>query len=52
VTGETIIDLLFELNQEHGTTLVLVTHDDKLSVRCDRSILLQGGRVVSTATQA
>jgi len=51
-TGGKIIDLLFELNQERGTTLVLVTHDDKLSERCDRRILLQGGRIVSKATEA
>jgi len=50
-TGETIIDLLFELNQERGTTLVLVTHDDKLSVRCERRILLQGGRIVKPAAE-
>ena len=51
-TGARIIDLLFELNQERGTTLVLVTHDDKLSVRCDRRILLQGGRIVRPAAEA
>jgi putative ABC transport system ATP-binding protein len=51
-TGGKIIDLLFELNQERGTTLVLVTHDDKLSERCDRRILLQGGRIVSELTEA
>jgi putative ABC transport system ATP-binding protein len=51
-TGEKIIELLFELNQERGTTLVLVTHDDQLSVRCERRILLQGGRIVSTVTEA
>ena len=52
VTGEKIIDLLFELNRERGTTLVLVTHDDKLSVRCDRSIRLQGGRMVDALAEA
>jgi putative ABC transport system ATP-binding protein len=51
-TGGKIIELLFELNQERDTTLVLVTHDDKLSVRCDRRILLQGGRIVSKVTGA
>ena len=50
-TGARIIDLLFELNQERGTTLVLVTHDDKLSVRCERRILLQDGRIVHTAAE-
>jgi putative ABC transport system ATP-binding protein len=51
-TGGKIIELLFELNQERDTTLVLVTHDDKLSERCDRRILLQGGRIVSELTEA
>jgi len=52
VTGEKIIDLLFALNQERDTTLVLVTHDDKLSVRCDRRILLQDGRIVRPVAEA
>jgi putative ABC transport system ATP-binding protein len=45
-TGKTIIDLLFELNREHGTTLVLVTHDEVLAARCDRHIRLEAGRIV------
>ncbi|MEN8801078.1 MAG: ABC transporter ATP-binding protein [Thiogranum sp.] len=51
-TGGKIIDLLFALNQERDTTLVLVTHDDKLSERCDRRILLQDGRIVRPPTDA
>jgi len=47
-TGGRIIDLLFELNQEHSTTLVLVTHDEKLAARCQRRIHLDGGRIVET----
>ncbi len=46
-TGETIIDLLFELNRERGTTLALVTHDEALAARCDRRIRLDAGRIVS-----
>jgi putative ABC transport system ATP-binding protein len=46
-TGNTIIDLLFELNRERGTTLVLVTHDEALAARCDRRIRLDGGRLVN-----
>ena len=46
-TGKTIIDLLFELNRERGTTLVLVTHDEALAARCDRHIRLEAGRVVN-----
>ena len=45
-TGERVIDLLFELNREFGTTLVLVTHDGRLAERCDRSIEISGGRIV------
>jgi putative ABC transport system ATP-binding protein len=45
-TGAHIIDLLFELNREHATTLVLVTHDDRIAARCDRSIRLEAGRIL------
>ena len=45
-TGEKIIDLLFELNQENHTTLVLVTHDQRLAERCERVIEIKAGRVV------
>lgn len=47
-TGERISDLLFELNQERGATLVLVTHDERLAHRCRRLIRLEGGRLVDT----
>lgn len=46
VTGEHIIDLLFELNREEGTTLVLVTHDQVLADRCQRRLRLDGGALV------
>lgn len=46
-TGQHIIDLLFELNQEEGTTLVLVTHDHALAERCQRRLRLDGGALVS-----
>ena len=45
-TGSHIIDLLFELNREEGTTLVLVTHDLKLAERCDRQLELEAGALV------
>jgi putative ABC transport system ATP-binding protein len=48
-TGAAVIDLLFELNAEAGTTLVLVTHDEALARRCDRIIRLSGGRLVNGA---
>jgi len=44
-TGEEIINLLFELNEQHGTTLVIVTHDLELSRRAHRIVHLAGGRV-------
>ena len=43
-TGETIMQLMLELNRELGTTLVLVTHDQALSKRCDRRLMMQAGR--------
>jgi len=46
-TGERVGELLFTLNQEHGTTLVLVTHDVRLAERCDRIVELDGGRIVN-----
>ncbi|MGQ0800476.1 MAG: ABC transporter ATP-binding protein [Pseudomarimonas sp.] len=46
-TGIAIADLLFELNAAHGTTLVLVTHDERLAARCGRRIRLAAGRLVS-----
>lgn len=42
-TGKQIIELMFELNRERGTTLVLVTHDESLSKRCLRQIRLVDG---------
>jgi putative ABC transport system ATP-binding protein len=45
-TGEHIIDLLFELNREEGTTLVLVTHDQVLADRCQRRLRLDAGELV------
>jgi len=46
-TGNHICDLLFELNRERGTTLVLVTHDERLAARCARQLRLEGGRQVA-----
>jgi len=45
-TGDHIIDLLFELNQEKNTTLVLVTHDNNLASRCQRTIQLEAGKLI------
>jgi putative ABC transport system ATP-binding protein len=46
-SGAAIIKLLFEMNREYGTTLVLVTHDENLAARCGRSVRLAGGRIVA-----
>ncbi|CAM8658453.1 COG4181 Predicted ABC-type transport system involved in lysophospholipase L1 biosynthesis, ATPase component [Comamonadaceae bacterium] len=51
-TGEKIMELMFDLNREQGTTLVLVTHDRGIASRCDRRILIEAGRVVPEAVAA
>lgn len=48
-TGAKVIDLLFSLNKEYGTTLVLVTHDDRLAQRCGRMIRLVAGEITEDA---
>ena len=45
--GEAVIALLFQLNRESGTTLVLVTHDEQLAQRCTRTVRLAAGRIVA-----
>lgn len=47
--GQKIIQLLFQLNQELGSTLILVTHDMALASRCERQMVLNNGRVVVAA---
>jgi putative ABC transport system ATP-binding protein len=47
-TGAAIIEILFDLNRQLGTTLVLVTHDEKLAARCDRILRLRAGRMVTS----
>ncbi len=49
-TGKTIIDLLFRLNHETGTTLVLVTHDLNLAQRCERIFHMDEGRITRVET--
>jgi len=46
-TGVEVADLMFRLNREHGTTLVLVTHDTMLASRCTRRLSLAAGRLVA-----
>ena len=47
-TGELICQLLFDLNTEFGTTLIMVTHDLQLAAQCSRTISISGGKIVSS----
>ena len=47
-TGATVMELMFELNREAGTTLVLVTHDREIAARCDRQLRIEAGRIVES----
>jgi putative ABC transport system ATP-binding protein len=46
-TGETVMQLMLDLNREQGTTLVLVTHDRGIAQRCDRRITVEAGRLLA-----
>jgi putative ABC transport system ATP-binding protein len=48
--GQAVIDLLFDLHRETGTTLLLITHDPVLAARCQRIVRIQDGRIVSETT--
>jgi len=50
-TGQKVIQLLFDLNQEAGTTLVIITHDLDLAARTQHILRLKGGRILSNLTQ-
>ena len=47
-TGEKVMELMFELNREQGTTLVLVTHDRAIAARCDRQVRIEAGQLTSS----
>lgn len=49
VTGEAVIQLMFELKAERGSTLVLVTHDNSIAARCERILTIAAGRLVAAA---
>jgi len=51
-TGEKVMQLMFDLNREVGTTLVLVTHDATIAARCDRQLHIEAGRLVATPALA
>ena len=50
-TGEAVIDLMFTLNREQGSTLVLVTHDASIAARCERTLTIAAGRFVADSAQ-
>lgn len=50
-TGEKIADLLFDLNRQSGTTLVLITHEERLAARCARRIELAAGQLLAAGSQ-
>ena len=51
-TGENVMELMFELNREQGTTLVLVTHDLAIAQRCERRIVIEAGQASEAALPA
>jgi putative ABC transport system ATP-binding protein len=51
-TGETIMSLMFALNREQGTTLVMVTHDPAIAARCERRITIEAGRIASNVASS
>ena len=51
-TGGRVMDLMFELNREAGTTLVLVTHDREIAARCDRQLRMEAGRLSEATLRA
>ncbi|MGL6264542.1 ABC transporter ATP-binding protein [Aeromonas jandaei] len=51
-TGDKVIELLFELNRKHGTTLVVVTHDHELASRCQRQLVMAAGRLEREVSHA
>lgn len=51
-TGQQIVDLMFRLRNERGATLMLITHDPKLAAKCDRTLTLADGRIVSEKLKA
>ena len=51
-TGEKVMELMFELNREQGTTLVLDTHDRAIAAQCERRITIEAGRIAAPAAPA
>ena len=51
-TSQVVENLLFDLNRDHGITLIVVTHDEDLAARCDRRLIIRDGRIESDTLQA
>jgi putative ABC transport system ATP-binding protein len=51
-TGAVVEDILFDLNREHGITLIIVTHDEELAARCDRRVHIRDGLIVDVVEAA
>jgi len=51
VTGAVVEDILFNLNREHGITLIVVTHDEELAARCDRRMYIRDGLLVNDTAE-
>jgi putative ABC transport system ATP-binding protein len=50
-TGAVVEDILFDLNRQHGITLIVVTHDEDLASRCDRRLRVRDGLLVDDVTE-
>ena len=51
-TGAAVEDILFGLNEDHGITLIIVTHDEELAARCSRRIYIRDGHIVTSNSTA
>uniref|UniRef100_UPI0025EFB25A ABC transporter ATP-binding protein n=1 Tax=uncultured Schumannella sp. TaxID=1195956 RepID=UPI0025EFB25A len=51
VTGSVVEDILFDLNRDHGITLIIVTHDEELAARCDRQLRIRDGLLIDDPSE-
>jgi len=51
VTGSVVEDILFDLNRDHGITLIIVTHDEELAARCDRQLRIRDGLLIDDTSE-
>jgi putative ABC transport system ATP-binding protein len=52
VTGHQVIDLMFAINAERATTLILVTHDEEIAARCSRRLRMEAGQLEEISTES